>query len=94
MMTTHSNMDTSLTIGREFSSYKEFEQVLEVRKQITGERWRIDKSKTYLAHNKVIDNPSFHVPEKLKYYEIGLRCIHEGDRHTSESKGPVKFRKT
>ena len=92
--TTRSNIDISLTIGREFSSFKEFEQVLEARKQAIGERWRVHKSKLWSTHNKTIDNPSYHVPEKLQYKEIEMRCIHEGDRLTSESKGPVKFRKT
>ena len=42
--TTHSNIDISLTVGREFFSFKEFEQVLEARKQAIGERWKINKS--------------------------------------------------
>ena len=93
--TTHSNIDISLTVGREFSSFKEFEQVLEARKQAIGERWKINKSKLYSTHNKQIDNPSFHVPEKLLYKEIELRCIHEGDRlATYRSEGPTKYCKT
>ena len=49
---TNIDIDTSLTIGREFSIFKESEQVLEARKQSMGERWKISKSKTYSTHNK------------------------------------------
>ena len=91
------DIDTSLTIGREFSTFKELEQVLEARKQASGERWRISKSKLYSTYNKNLkkrEKPTYYVPEKLQYSELGLRCIHEGDRNSLWcSKRPAKFRK-
>ena len=83
-------MDTYLSIGREFASYGEFQQFLEAREEL-GERWKISNCKTYSAYNKMIDNPSLHVPDKLKYKEVEFKCIHGRESRTSES---AKFRKT
>ena len=90
------DIDMSLYIGREFSSYEAFETVLDARRNVIGDRWKVKHSVTVSDRNKVVTNPSLHLPEQLRYYDATFRCIHEGERLTAKWKpkgGCVKFHK-
>ena len=72
-------IDTSIYVGREFTSFKGFQVVLDKTKVSLGERWRIASGgRTVVAQNKKIQDPSRHFPEELKYAYVNFRCIHEG----------------
>ena len=85
-----------LYVGREFSCYQEFQDVLDSRKKLRGDRWVVKKSYTAQSYNKIIDNTNHHVPKHLKYYDVSLRCIHEGERsdRNSNKRKEYKFHKT
>ena len=84
------NIDTVLSVGCEFSSYKDVQDVLDRRKISLGEIWTIAAgSRTVSSVNKTIDNPQLHFPEQLKYSILIMQCNLAGER--CASKKPVKF---
>ena len=80
-------VDVDLYVGRKFSSYADCQSVLDARSSLWNEKWRTKHSQTVGARNKVVDKPELHLPDKLKYYSVTLRCIHEGERVPSTSTG-------
>ena len=72
--------NTDLYVGRKFSCYDDFQTVLKARSSLLNEKWRIRQNTTVGKRNKVVDNPKLHLPDRLKYYSVGFRCIHEGEK--------------
>ena len=70
-------LDLCLDKGAEFSSYIQLERVLEQRKLLFGERWRVGKSETAESSNKVAKATNL-FPSYLKYSRVCYRCTHEG----------------
>ena len=72
-------MNTSLTEGRAFSTYDELNSVLEMRNRFLGEQWRVAPGGiTVKSRNKSIKDPSYHYPERLRFYRLNLRCVNQG----------------
>ena len=72
--------NTDLYVGRKFSCYDDFQTVLKARSSLLNEKWRIRQNTTVGKRNMVVDNPKLHLPDRLKYYSVGFRCIHEGEK--------------
>ena len=83
-------IDPSLDIGREFESYNDLQLVIEERKKLFGERWKISDSASVVRRNQLIEKSELHLPEHLKYYTVYYRCIHEGARRVKKNQGPPK----
>ena len=85
-LTQQQDIDSMLWVGREFSSYKDFQAVLDARLSLLNEKWRKDKGCTTVGnYNKNCLSPELHLPDHLKYYIVEMRCIHEGEWRPSKN---------